>query len=111
MRVFLKERPESIEDVEQKLESEIMFVPLPEEGYRMMTMPKLVWEAHDYAVAGGLKSEDLTGWAIKQSKLTGYPLELTYPAIVYFAAQKTREDDERRGGGASAVPGHPPPIT
>ena len=113
MRVFLKEPLESIEDVERKLESEILFVPLPEAGYRMMTMPKLVWEAHDYAVAGGLKSEDLTGWALKQSELTGYPLEFTYPSIVYFAAQKVREDEERRseGDGGTSVPGHPPPIS
>ncbi|WP_145071131.1 hypothetical protein [Engelhardtia mirabilis] len=103
MRVFLVEKPESEEEIEQMLRFEPSFIPLPEKGRRrMLWMPDVVWRAHDYASERGVCSRSISDTALREAALNGLPLELVYPRVVYRIAEMVRENEERaKSGGES----------
>lgn len=91
MNVFLLDRPETNEDVERLLESRPKFVRMPDGKRRMTWLPRVVWQAEDFAIVSGYKEEQLIQWAVEQGERTGFPLEITYPFVVYSAAHRAAQ--------------------
>jgi hypothetical protein len=91
MNVFLLDTPESEADVDYLIESRPRSLRMPDGRRLLFWFPRVVWQAEDFAVVSGFKEGELMAWAVEESERTGFPVEITYPFIVYCAAHKAAE--------------------
>lgn len=86
MHTFLPKPPQTEAEIEALLVPLSRMVRFPGGSLRKVEFPRVVWNAHDYAISRGMKEEELVAFGLRHSRESGFPFELTFSYIAHYTA-------------------------
>ena len=87
MRPFLPKQPRTEAEIETLLVPLCRMVRFPGGALKKLEFPRVVWDAHDYAVSQGMQEEELVEFSLRHSRDSGFPFELAYSYMAHFVAR------------------------
>lgn len=91
MKVFLTKEVGTESEVEELLVCSPLFLILPTGERRMTWMPRAVWDARSFLLDHGYSCDLLVASAWKYSRESGWPFDISYPALIYANARHVSE--------------------